>query len=130
VGEELCHQSGAGSPPHTQSFPVEIAARSMTPTPRVERVSIVADGPLSGGPEGLEAVSESVLNVYGLQHQPYRNLEGLNLNLHSDVNTFNKQLQVTSSTFSKLSPQLPRHRKVLVVVGAFLGKYERSVPLF
>jgi hypothetical protein len=98
----------------------------MTPTPRVERVSIVADGPLSGGPEGLEAVSESVLNVYGLQHQPYRNLEGLNLNLHSDVNTFNKQLQVTSSTFSKLSPQPPRHHKVLVGFGG--GKDERSVP--
>ena len=46
VGEELCDQSGAGSP---QSCPVEIEARSRTATPRVEHVSAVADDPISGG---------------------------------------------------------------------------------
>ena len=49
VGEELCYQSGAGSLPHMQPFPVENAARSIAPTPRVERVSIAADSPISGG---------------------------------------------------------------------------------
>ena len=52
VDEELCYQSGAGSPPHMQSFPIEIAARSITATPRVEHVGIVAESPISGGVKG------------------------------------------------------------------------------
>ena len=48
VGEELCYQSGAGSPPHMQSFLVKIIARSKTATPRGEHVKIVADSLISG----------------------------------------------------------------------------------
>ena len=60
----MWYQNGAiVSLPHMQSFPVEIAARSITATPRVERVSIVADSPISGEPDGPETVSESVLKV-------------------------------------------------------------------
>ena len=49
VGEELWYKNGAIVPPsHMESIPVEIAARSITATPRAEHISIVVDGPISG----------------------------------------------------------------------------------
>jgi hypothetical protein len=47
-----------------------------------------------------------------------------------DTHQIINKLNVIGS-YSELSlPQPPRHHKVLVVVGALLRKYERSVPFF